>query len=220
MASSSQFIITMESSPSTHFSSSTDDNSSSDGDQEMISQHYNKRVRKITNLLLPPQMLTLISKPVEKQYIRRDHEGSDRQIWRDYFAENCMYPPNYFRRRFRMRRELFLRILNDVKGYDKYFVQKKRIVLDGWDALLYKKITVAIRILAYGFLLDRCDEYIKIGETTANDSLKLFCDAIIALYKEQYLHSPNENDIARLLEEGKAKSFPGMLGSLDCMYWE
>ncbi|KAL7219263.1 hypothetical protein ACSBR2_012364 [Camellia fascicularis] len=67
----------MESSSSTHFSSSTDDDSSSDGDQETVSQHYNKRVRKMTNLFLLPQMLTLISKPVDRQYIRRDREGSD-----------------------------------------------------------------------------------------------------------------------------------------------
>ncbi|CAL5379099.1 unnamed protein product [Camellia sinensis] len=140
--------------------SSIDDDNSSNGDQETVSQHYNKRVRKIKNLLLPPQMLTLISKPMERQSIRRDHERSDQQIWRDYFAENCTYPPKYFRRRFRMRQELFLHILNDVKRYDKYF-------------------------------------------TTVNDSLKLFCNAIITLYEEQYLLSPNENDITRLLQEGK-----------------
>ncbi|KAL7252897.1 hypothetical protein ACSBR1_007452 [Camellia fascicularis] len=118
-----------------------------------------------------------------------------------------------------MRRELFLRILNDVKGYDKYFVQKNDCV-GRWGCSPIQKITAAICILAYGFSLDHCDEYIKIGEATANDSLKLFCNAIIALYKEQYLRSPNENDIARLLEEGKARGFLGMLGSLDCMRWE
>ncbi|GMP42055.1 hypothetical protein CsSME_00011923 [Camellia sinensis var. sinensis] len=72
MASSSQFIPTMESSSSKHFSFSTNDDSSSDGDQETVSQHYNKCVQKMTNLLLPPQMLTLISKPIERQYIKRD----------------------------------------------------------------------------------------------------------------------------------------------------
>ncbi|KAL7219262.1 hypothetical protein ACSBR2_012363 [Camellia fascicularis] len=118
-----------------------------------------------------------------------------------------------------MRRELFLRILNDVKGYDKYFVQKKDCV-GRLGCSPIQKITAAIRILTYGFSLDHCDEYIKIGETTANDSLKLFCNAIIALYEEQYLRSPNENDIARLLEEGKARGFPGMLGSLDCVHWK
>ncbi|KAL7255245.1 hypothetical protein ACSBR1_009411 [Camellia fascicularis] len=118
-----------------------------------------------------------------------------------------------------MRRELFLRILNDVKGYDKYFVQKKDCV-GRLGCSPIQKITAAIHILAYGFLLDHCDECIKIGETIANDSLKLFCNAIIALYEEQYLCSSNENDIARLLEEGKSRGFPGMLGSLDCMHWE
>ncbi|KAL7233826.1 hypothetical protein ACSBR1_017439 [Camellia fascicularis] len=82
MASLSQFIPTMESSSFAHFISSTEDDSSSDGDQETVSQHYNKCVRKMTNLLLLPQMLTLISEPIERQYIRRDREGSDRQMER------------------------------------------------------------------------------------------------------------------------------------------
>ncbi|XP_059630433.1 uncharacterized protein LOC132273493 [Cornus florida] len=46
---------------------------------------------------------------------------------KEYFDENCTYPPEYFHMRFRMRRELFLRIFNDAKAYDDYFVQKKDV---------------------------------------------------------------------------------------------
>jgi hypothetical protein len=30
----------------------------------------------------------------------------------------------------------------------------------------------------------------------------------------------NTIDVARLLQEGEARCFPGMLGSIDCMHWE
>ncbi|XP_059625384.1 uncharacterized protein LOC132268570 [Cornus florida] len=80
-------------------------------------------------------------------------------------------------------------------------------------------MTAAIRILAYGISVDLCDEYIKISETTAVESLKHFCDAVIAVYAGQYQCIPNEEDIARLLREGEERGFPSMLGSIDCMHW-
>ncbi|KAL0008673.1 hypothetical protein SO802_010175 [Lithocarpus litseifolius] len=36
----------------------------------------------------------------------------------------------------------------------------------------------------------------------------------------QYLRSPNNNDIARLLAVGQHRGFPGMLESSDCMHWK
>ncbi|XP_074346528.1 uncharacterized protein LOC141685317 [Apium graveolens] len=45
----------------------------------------------------------------------------------------------------------------------------------------------------------RHSECIKIGESTAIDSLKRFCRVIIEVFGQQYLRSPNANDVARLL---------------------
>ncbi|XP_059671118.1 uncharacterized protein LOC132316663 [Cornus florida] len=78
---------------------------------------------------------------------------------------------------------------------------------------LIQKMTTAIRILAYGISADLCDEYIKISETTAVESLKQFCDAVIAVYAGQYQRTPNEEDIARLLREGEERGFPGWHGT-------
>ncbi|XP_020262685.1 uncharacterized protein LOC109838672 [Asparagus officinalis] len=47
-----------------------------------------------------------------------------------------------------------------------------------------------------------------------------FCCAIVEIFVERYLLTPNANDIARLLYIGKKRDFPGMLGSLDCMHWK
>ncbi|KAK9265886.1 hypothetical protein L1049_021593 [Liquidambar formosana] len=45
-------------------------------------------------------------------------------------------------------------------------------------------MTATVHILVYGFSTDFCDEYLKIGETTAIESRKCFCDAVIALYED------------------------------------
>ncbi|KAL5543754.1 hypothetical protein UlMin_007538 [Ulmus minor] len=75
-------------------------------------------------------------------------------------------------------------------------------------------------MLAYGIAADDTDEYIKIGESTVIQSLKKFGRAVVEVFAEQYLRSPNANDVARLLHIGKRHGFPGMLGSLDCMHWK
>ncbi|CAH9125673.1 unnamed protein product, partial [Cuscuta epithymum] len=74
-------------------------------------------------------------------------------------------------------------------------------------------------MLAYGCSADSLDEYVQIGESTAIECLKKFCDAIIGLFEEQYLRKPNKSDITILLKDGESRGFPGMLGSLDCMHW-
>ncbi|XP_026451174.1 uncharacterized protein LOC113351400 [Papaver somniferum] len=80
-------------------------------------------------------------------------------------------------------------------------------------------MVAAVKMLAYGCVADNLDEYVQIGESTAIECLKRFCDAIIGIYEEKYLRKPTETDIAMLLKEGEDRGFPGMIGSLDCMHW-
>ncbi|KAH9616365.1 hypothetical protein KSS87_020696 [Heliosperma pusillum] len=51
-------------------------------------------------------------------------------------------------------------------------------------------------------------------------ALELFTEAIIHAFGAQYLRSPNANDLQRLLQIGAQRGFPGMMGSIDCMYWQ
>ncbi|CAH9104101.1 unnamed protein product, partial [Cuscuta europaea] len=153
-------------------------------------------------------------------YIRRDRKEHHDIIVNDYFkGENSKYTPELFRRRFRMNIELFNKILQDVENYDNYFQQKTDAVGNiGLSPL--QKMVAAIRMLAYGCPADLLDEYVQIGESTAVESLKRFCDAILGLFEKHYLRKPNEDDIRVLLEENETRGFPGMLGSLDCMHWQ
>ena len=59
------------------------------------------------------------------RYIDRNHLAGHRRLYDDYFAEEPVYPPNLFRRKFRMRRSLFLRILSKVEAHEPYFTQKR-----------------------------------------------------------------------------------------------
>ena len=83
-----------------------------------------------------------------------------------------------------------------------------------------QKITTAYRILAYGTPADSVDEYIRTGESTAIESLIRFVKVVIAMFSDHYLRSPINIDIARLLQTGEQRGFPGMLGSIDCMHWK
>nr|XP_034586698.1 putative nuclease HARBI1 [Setaria viridis]XP_034586700.1 putative nuclease HARBI1 [Setaria viridis] len=74
-------------------------------------------------------------------------------------------------------------------------------------------------MLTYGVAADATDDYIRIGESTAIESLRRFVSAVVEIFGDEYLRSPNEDDTARLLAIGESRGFPGMLGSIDCMHW-
>ncbi|XP_074589601.1 uncharacterized protein LOC141845444 [Curcuma longa] len=141
--------------------------------------------------------------------INRNREAADCNLFNDYFAENPTYNAAIFRRRFRMGRSLFMRIFNAVSNHDNYFVQKRdgvgKLGLSG-----LQKMTAAFRILPYGVPADATDEYIKIGESTAIESVKRFCRAVVEVFGGEYLRSPNANDVARLLHIGEQRGFPGI----------
>ena len=52
------------------------------------------------------------------------------------------------------------------------------------------------------------------------ESLKKFIAVVVDIFFEEYLRSPNNEDIARLLAHGESCEFSGMLGSIDCMHWK
>ncbi|CAH9133595.1 unnamed protein product [Cuscuta epithymum] len=149
--------------------------------------------------------------------IDRDREMGDHNLFMDYFSPNPRYGEALFRRRYRMSRDLFLQIVGAVTNHDNYFHQRRNAT-GRLGLSVLQKIMAVFRMLAYGVPADATDEYVKIGESTAIDSMKRFCRSIVQIYGGHYLRGPNDNDIARLLDIGKQRGFPGMLGSLDCMH--
>jgi hypothetical protein len=84
----------------------------------------------------------------------------------------------------------------------------------------YKKCSAAIQMLAHGVAGDLVDEYMRMSESTYIDSMYNFYRAIISVFGDEYLREPNMEDTQQLLSINEKRGFPGILGSIDCMYWE
>lgn len=61
---------------------------------------------------------------VIKKFVQRDWEAWHEHLVQDYFAPSSIYNHVKFKHQFRMRRELFLRIVHSIVAFDLYFVWK------------------------------------------------------------------------------------------------
>ena len=59
--------------------------------------------------------------------------------------------------------------------------------------------------------------FFSTGECTALKSLKRFCHALINVYGNKYLQTPNEDNFEMIISLSEERGFPGMMGSLGCM---
>jgi predicted ATP-grasp superfamily ATP-dependent carboligase len=92
-----------------------------------------------------------------RKYINRDREGAHQRLVADYFAEEPQYSDAMFRRRFRMRRHVFLRIVNALGSWSPYFTQRVDCTKRPGLSPLQKCIAT-IRMLAYRTAADMLDE--------------------------------------------------------------
>lgn len=154
-----------------------------------------------------------------RRYRDREREQGEARLMNDYFVDNPTYDQDIFRRRFRMRKSLFLRIAAAVTANDIYFQQRRDATgRKGLSSL--QKCTGAMRVLAYGTSTDAQDEYLRMSDTVTRDALIRFVEGVISCFSQEYLRRPNEEDLRRLLHVGAERGFPGMIGSIDCMHWE
>ncbi|XP_040384262.1 uncharacterized protein LOC121055561 [Oryza brachyantha] len=116
-----------------------------------------------------------------RRYVDRPREEARQQLMDDYFSPNPVYNEVQFRRRFRMRKTLFLKIVEALSGWSEYFTLRP----DALNRLGFSpihKCIVATRQLAYGGSVDQQDEYLKMGKSTGVECLKIFVKGVIAVY--------------------------------------
>ena len=158
------------------------------------------------------------SQPGKQPNIERDHSAGHARLMADYFAPIPIYPAHKFRRRYRMSRRVFDRLLHGAIARDRYFVQKPDAT--GKMGLSpYQKVTAALRMYCYGTAADSVDEYVRIGESTVQESANWLANTIIQEFGGEYLRQPTEADIAHHTQINSRRGFPGMFGSLDCTHW-
>ncbi|GJU14911.1 hypothetical protein Tco_1142877 [Tanacetum coccineum] len=103
-----------------------------------------------------------------RRYINRERDVAEERLMADYFGPHPKYPAEYFRRRYRMNRELFLEIVQGIENYiqtvnplPKHFqfftIRYDCTGLKSFSVIM--KCTSAIRQLAYGTTPDALDEY-------------------------------------------------------------
>ncbi|XP_071685104.1 uncharacterized protein [Lolium perenne] len=180
-----------------------EDSSSSDDDEELyvmasvVAQQEQERLNAPRHRGSVPGHLV----------INRERAEGCIRLHRDYFAEDTGYPARLFRQRFRMHRPLFLHIAGAVEHHDRWFKQKKNNAgVLGLHPL--QKITAVFRMLAYGISADATDDYCRLGKSTTLKSLRRFVRAVIEIFGDEYLRSPNADDTSRLLAIGEQRGFP------------
>jgi hypothetical protein len=119
---------------------------------------------------------------------------------------------------FRMRRHVFVCLLNTVEEHNDYFIQKRNAAgMLGLSCL--QKVATAFRMIANGVAVAATDEYMRVGKSTAMKCLRKFVVTIVKVFGPEYLRLTNEHDTAMLLAIDESRGFSGMFGSIDCMHW-
>jgi hypothetical protein len=105
--------------------------------------------------------------------------------------------------RFRMRKSLFLKIVDEMKSANDKFVQKRDAAgKQGFSAK--QKCTIAIKMLAFGSIADAHDDGIRMGESTIFECLTKFVKTITAVFGPEFLRPPNETELEHILAVNKA----------------
>jgi hypothetical protein len=159
------------------------------------------------------------SVPGKKANLERDFEGGFQRIYSDYFSDDPLFPESTFRRRFRMSKELFLRITTAVRSKNEYFV-RRRDAVGKWGAYGLQKFVAILRVLCYGLPPDVLEDYSRIFESTIFEGIQEFAKTVKRVFGPEYLRTPTVEDVYRTQKINAGRGFPGMFGSIDCRHWE
>ncbi|XP_019190152.1 PREDICTED: uncharacterized protein LOC109184590 [Ipomoea nil] len=103
--------------------SSDDSTDESIAEIDELEEEIMKHMLRLTKLVQQHQSS---SNPRNKRrYYNRDHAAGHDRLAADNFSDDPVFPDDIFRRRFRIRKELFLRIVNALQSRYEYFQQRE-----------------------------------------------------------------------------------------------
>ncbi|XP_023729160.2 protein ALP1-like [Lactuca sativa] len=84
-----------------------------------------------------------------------------------------------------------------------------------------QKCVAAIRLMAMGESPDTMDDYMRMSERTARESLYTLSRGVVETFGDVYLRKPSLHDLQELYAAHEERhGFPGMIGSIDCTHWK
>ena len=127
---------------------------------------------------------------IKRQFLYCDKEAFHAWLNINYFANYPIYGPvKFWSWRFRMRRELFLCIIDIFTAHNPWFMQRKD-ALERLGLSTLQKCMAAVRILTYDLPIDACDKYCRLSKSIASECMKRFVVAIVDCFKSTYLQQP------------------------------
>ncbi|KAM1781408.1 hypothetical protein ACFX11_039993 [Malus domestica] len=138
-------------------------------------------VKRNTQNMAAAMAAAMVCQPTEEQpqwggsvagrsYKPRNRAMAHANLMNNYFNPDSVYTEEDFRHRFRMRRHVFERLLRDVQQVNPYFRQKRdRAGRPGFSP--HQKVTVALRMMAYGSSADSMDETHVLGRSPLFNNL-------------------------------------------------
>ncbi|XP_052621622.1 uncharacterized protein LOC111917420 [Lactuca sativa] len=170
-----------------------------------------------TTDLLQPDLTPLLTR---RAMLNRNRKEGHEHLYRDYFADNCVYGTNDFKRRFRLSTNVFLRIANALESRYKFF-QLRYDARGRRGFTTLQKCVAAIRLMAMGESPDTTDDYMRMSERTARESLYTLSRGVVETFGDVYLRKPSLHDLQELYAAHEEHhGFPGMIGSIDCTHWK
>lgn len=91
--------------------------SSSDEVEERLEELFDEILEDTYNDVMEAQTY----KQRKRAYIERNREAGHNRLWNDYFSEDATFSTHLFRRRFRMNKELFMRIVHALSENVPFF---------------------------------------------------------------------------------------------------